>query len=66
MVNDFGYHQENAINNVLCDKLWSCIQGQTVSLYLKLYTVIDKHYRGTNIRFTKNDIISAFEEYKNA
>ena len=66
MVNDFGYHQENAINNVLCDKLWSCIQGQTVSLYLKLYTVIDKHYRGTNIHFTKNDIISAFEEYKNA
>ncbi|CAI1947379.1 hypothetical protein SEUBUCD646_0E00890 [Saccharomyces eubayanus] len=66
MANDFGYHQDDAINNVLCDKLWSCIQGQTVSLYLKLYTVIDKHYKGTNIRFTKNDIISAFEEYKSA
>lgn len=66
MANDFDYHQEDAINNVLCDKLWSCIQGQTVSLYLKLYTVIDKHYKGTNIRFTKNDVISAFEEYKSA
>ncbi|CAI4038474.1 hypothetical protein SMKI_05G0840 [Saccharomyces mikatae IFO 1815] len=66
MVNDFGCHQEDAINNALCDKLWSCIQGQTVSLYLKLYTVVDKHYRGTNIRFTKNDIISAFEEYKSS
>ncbi|SCU89067.1 LADA_0E13520g1_1 [Lachancea dasiensis] len=61
---DFPYENENMINAVLFDKLWSCIQGQTVSLYLKLYTLIEKHYKGTTVKFTKNEIISAFNVHK--
>lgn len=48
----------------LTERLWSCIQGETVSLYLKLYTLIDKHYHGSTIKFSKNDIITAFDKYK--
>ncbi|CUS21929.1 LAQU0S04e04082g1_1 [Lachancea quebecensis] len=61
---DFQRSVSNVITNRLCDKLWSCIQGQTVSLYLKLYTLIDKHYKGTSVRFTKNEIITAFNKHK--
>lgn len=61
---DFLGGKESIINSQLCDKLWSCIQGQTVSLYLKLLTLIDKHYKGTSVKFTKNDIITAFNEHK--
>ena len=49
---------------VLCHKLWSNIQGKTVSFYLMLYSLIEKHYKGTVIRFTKNDIITAFDKHK--
>ncbi|CCF60663.1 hypothetical protein KAFR_0L00560 [Kazachstania africana CBS 2517] len=65
MVSYFSWSQFYQINEILCDKLWSSLQGQTVSLYLKLYTLIDKHYKNAHCRFTKNDIISAFERYKN-
>lgn len=61
---DFQRNGDSFITGRLCDKLWSCIQGQTVSLYLKLYTLIDKHYKGTSVRFTKNEIITAFNKYK--
>ncbi|SCV05992.1 LANO_0H19724g1_1 [Lachancea nothofagi CBS 11611] len=56
--------KEGIINTILFDKLWSCIQGQTVSLYLKLYTLIERHYKGTSVKFTKNEIISAFNAHK--
>ncbi|UCS21202.1 uncharacterized protein HLK63_H09735 [Nakaseomyces glabratus] len=54
----------NPMEIVLCDKLWSCLQGNTVSLYLKLQTLIEKVYPGVSAKFTKNDIISAFEKYR--
>lgn len=52
------------VRSVLIEKMWSVLQGQTVSLYLKLYTLIDKHYKGSTVRFSKNDIITAFDQYK--
>ncbi|CCD22984.1 GTP-Rho binding exocyst subunit SEC3 NDAI_0A08310 [Naumovozyma dairenensis CBS 421] len=64
LVNDFSNGQNEVVREVLCQKLWSCLQGQTVSLYLKLYTLIDKNYKTINVPFTKNDIITAFEMYK--
>lgn len=64
MLAHFANEPDETVKEVLCDKLWSCIQGQTVSLYLKLYMLIEKHYKGTYVKFTKNDIITAFERYK--
>lgn len=64
MLDHFSNEPNKLLKEVLCDKLWSCIQGHTVSLYLKLYTLIEKHYKGTYVKFTKNDIITAFERYK--
>lgn len=64
MLSHFANEPDENMKEVLCDKLWSCIQGQTVSLYLKLYMLIEKHYKGTYVKFTKNDIITAFERYK--
>lgn len=64
MLQHFANEPHESIKESLCDKVWSCIQGQTVSLYLKLYTLIERHYKGTYVRFTKNDIITAFESYK--
>ncbi|SCU94664.1 LAME_0F08526g1_1 [Lachancea meyersii CBS 8951] len=57
---------QTKVSAMLLEKLWSCIQGQTVSLYLKLYTLIEKQYKGTNVKFTKNEIISAFNSHKSA
>ncbi|SSD61976.1 uncharacterized protein SCODWIG_03737 [Saccharomycodes ludwigii] len=48
----------------LFTQLWSCVQGVTVSFYLRLYSLIDKHYKGTHVKFSKNDIISGFNEHK--
>lgn len=64
LTNHFSTGQNVVVKAALCEKLWSCLQGQTVSLYLKLYTLIDRHYKGTNINFTKNDVITAFEKFK--
>ncbi|QLQ81617.1 hypothetical protein HG537_0F03780 [Torulaspora globosa] len=64
MLAHFANEPDESIKEALFDKIWSCIQGQTVSLYLKLYTLIEKHYKGTYVRFTKNDVITAFESYK--
>ncbi|CEP60376.1 GTP-Rho binding exocyst subunit SEC3 LALA0_S01e09318g [Lachancea lanzarotensis] len=63
---DIPSKDQNEVNAVLLDRLWSCTQGQTVSLYLKLYTLIEKHYKGCSPKFTKNDIISAFNYHKSA
>ncbi|CCH57908.1 hypothetical protein TBLA_0A01080 [Henningerozyma blattae CBS 6284] len=65
MLADFENEKHDKIKELLFTKLWSCIQGLTVSLYLKLYTLIEKHYTGTRVNFSKNDIISAFESFKN-
>lgn len=64
MLNDITIEQPEMIHNALRDKLWSTLQGQTVSLCLKLYTLVDKHYRGVRVKFNKNDIIGSFENYK--
>ncbi|QLL34006.1 hypothetical protein HG536_0F03310 [Torulaspora globosa] len=64
MLAHFANEPDESIKKALFDKIWSCIQGQTVSLYLRLYTLIEKHYKGTYVKFTKNDIITAFESYK--
>lgn len=64
MGSHFANEPDNRMKDAICEKLWSCMQGHTVSLYLKLYTLIEKHYKGTYIKFTKNDIIAAFESYK--
>lgn len=64
MTEDITIQQPEVIHNALKDKVWSTLQGQTMSLYLKLYTLVDKHYRGVHIRFNKNNIISSFEQYK--
>lgn len=61
---DFGSETGNEFTTLLSSQMWTCIQAQTVSFYLKLYTLIEKHYRGTQVNFSKNDIVSAFEEYK--
>lgn len=54
----------NKARDVLCQKLWSNIQGKVVSFYLMLYSLIEKHYKNTNIKFSKNDIIAAFDAHK--
>ncbi|KAL3231340.1 Exocyst complex component SEC3 [Nakaseomyces bracarensis] len=64
MIEQFSSDNEDHMEVILCDKLWSCLQGHTVSLYLKLQTLIDKLYPGTNVKFSKNDIISSFEKYR--
>ncbi|SMN20006.1 similar to Saccharomyces cerevisiae YER008C SEC3 Subunit of the exocyst complex [Maudiozyma saulgeensis] len=64
LLKHFSSGQPDILRDNLCDKLWSCLQGQTVSLYLRLYTIIDKYYKGTHVKFTKNDIITAFELFK--
>ncbi|CCK72704.1 GTP-Rho binding exocyst subunit SEC3 KNAG_0L00830 [Huiozyma naganishii CBS 8797] len=64
LLEDASTGQPESMNMILCEKLWSCLQGQTVSLYLRLYTLLEKYYRGLHPNFSKNDIISAFEEYK--
>lgn len=64
MIRHLSHESNDLMKGTLSDKLWSSIQGQTVSLYLKLYTLIEKHYKGALVRFTKNDIITAFERYK--
>lgn len=66
LLKHFSSGQPDILRDNLCDKLWSCLQGQTVSLYLRLYTIIDKYYKGTHVKFTKNDIITAFELFKEA
>ncbi|SCU84129.1 LAFA_0D08306g1_1 [Lachancea sp. 'fantastica'] len=63
---DIFHEGQNEVSTILLDRLWSCTQGQTVSLYLKLYTLIEKHYKGSSAKFTKNDIISAFNSHKTA
>ncbi|AGO11784.1 AaceriADR012Cp [[Ashbya] aceris (nom. inval.)] len=65
MTQHFSDDAESKMAELLREKLWSCIQGQTVSFYLKLYSLIDRHYKGIHVHFTKNDIISAFEGHKN-
>ena len=64
LLKHFTSGQPDIMRDNLCDKLWSCLQGQTVSLYLRLYTLIDKYYKGTHVKFSKNDIISSFELFK--
>ncbi|AET39512.1 GTP-Rho binding exocyst subunit SEC3 Ecym_4472 [Eremothecium cymbalariae DBVPG len=64
MYEHFYSEEGSKFIELLCEKLWSCIQGQTVSFYLKLYSLIDKHYKGTHIQFNKNDIIGAFDRHK--
>lgn len=64
MIRHLSHESNDLMKGTLGDRLWSSIQGQTVSLYLKLYTLIEKHYKGALVRFTKNDIITAFERYK--
>ncbi|KAG0668656.1 hypothetical protein C6P45_004496 [Maudiozyma exigua] len=64
LVKHFSSGQPDVLRDNICDKLWSCLQGQTVSLYLRLYTIIDKYYKGTHVKFTKNDIITSFELFK--
>ncbi len=54
----------NNATKILCQKLWSNIQGRTVSFYLSLYSLIERHYKNTSIQFNKNDIIAAFEHHK--
>lgn len=65
LLEQFGSDSEDPMEVILCDKLWSCLQGHTVSMYLKLQTLIDKLYPGTTVKFSKNDIISTFEKYRN-
>ncbi|AMD20753.1 HDR010Cp [Eremothecium sinecaudum] len=55
---------DNKMAENLCEKLWSCVQGETVSFYLRFYSLVDKHYKGTYINFTKNDIIGSFDKHK--
>lgn len=64
LLKHFSSGQPDILRDNICDKLWSCLQGQTVSLYLRLYTIIDKYYKGTHVKFTKNDIITSFELFK--
>ena len=64
MLNDMASSQPGLMADVLTDKLWSCIQGQMVSLYLKLLTLIERYYKGIRCKFTKNDVITAFEKFK--
>ncbi|SCU91450.1 LAMI_0E05952g1_1 [Lachancea mirantina] len=61
--NDLGEDSQN-LGSDLRVKLWSCVQGHFVSTYLKLYTLIDRHYKGSTIKFTKNEIIMAFNKHK--
>lgn len=52
-------------------KVWSNIQGDFVSFFLKLYSLLDKYYsKGSNkidsaLKFNKNDIIQGFMKFKN-
>lgn len=64
MESHFANEPSDSTREAICDKLWSCLQGHTVSVYLKLYTLIERHYKGTYVKFTKNDIITAFESFK--
>ena len=64
MLNDMASSQPGLMADVLTDKLWSCIQGHMVSLYLKLLTLIERYYKGIRCKFTKNDVITAFEKFK--
>ncbi|CAL9733919.1 exocyst complex component Sec3p [Monosporozyma servazzii] len=64
MLDDITIDQPEIMHIALRDKVWSSLQGKTVSLCLKLYTLVDKHYRGVQIKFNKNDIIGSFEQYK--
>lgn len=64
MKEDLMTSKPEIMTTLLVEKCWSCLQGQMVSLYLKLCTLIDNNYRGTRVKFTKNDIIGNFEEYK--
>lgn len=51
-------------------KIWSSIQGDLVSFFLKLYSLIDKYYsKGPNkietaLKFNKNDAIQTFIRIK--
>lgn len=64
MSSHFLNETSNEVRKVLCQKLWSNIQGETVSFYLKLYSLIEKHYKGVALGFSKKDIITAFEMHK--
>lgn len=64
MLDDITIEQPEIMHIALRDKVWSSLQGKTVSLCLKLYTLVDKHYRGVHVKFNKNDIIGSFEQYK--
>ncbi|KAL6950900.1 hypothetical protein ACO0QE_000182 [Hanseniaspora vineae] len=59
-----AFTSSSKFTNELYSKVWSNLQGSTVSFYLRLYSLIEKHYKGTEIKFTKNDIISAFTSCK--
>ncbi|XBW38520.1 hypothetical protein QEN19_004109 [Hanseniaspora menglaensis] len=63
------YNQLSEYTSLL-EKLWSNLQGDFVSFFLKLYSLVDKFYsRGpnkieTSLKFNKNDIIQAFINIK--
>lgn len=64
MSEDLKTTKPDIIRALLMEKCWSSLQGQMVSLYLKLCTLIDTSYRGARVKFSKNDIIGNFEEFK--
>lgn len=44
----------------LIDKIWSALQGQFVSLTLRLYNITERYYRDVEPRFSKKDVIALF------
>lgn len=56
--------------NLFVSRIWASIQGDLVSFFLSLYSLIDKYYsKGPNkietaLKFNKNDIIQTFMRIK--
>jgi hypothetical protein len=48
----------------LVDNMWSSLQGEFVSVTMKLTDIINRFYRDLELRFTKKDVIAAFSAAK--
>lgn len=56
--------ERSEIQTALVDNMWSSLQGEFVSVTMKLTDIINRFYRDLELRFTKKDVIAAFSAAK--
>ncbi|KAH3682712.1 hypothetical protein WICPIJ_006318 [Wickerhamomyces pijperi] len=53
-------HETKMYQKSLTDKVWSSLQAEYVGVYINLESILEKYYKEVGLKFTKRDLINAF------